>query len=141
MSVWADELVHQLEHDHGMTEEQAVELYWALSRRYGWTGSVFTHKDVDVFVHADEDGYGDSETAGWDEKEEYLTEAVRDRLASSWVWRDGIPGALTERGNEFLPSVNVYPSGEFDIYDNIMQSAQRFRADGSRKELDPAQEA
>lgn len=131
MSEWADEVMHQLVHDHGMDEEKALELYYALSSRYRWSGAVFTIRDVNVVIHEDEDEDGEGDWTGYWESEDKVTQAMRDALAWHWMWRRGIPDTLAERGNEFVPIINIYPSGEFDIEDVINMSRERYRADGS----------
>lgn len=131
MSLWTEEVVRRLERDQGMTEDDAMSLYHALSERYGWTGTIFTVRDVTVVVHEDEDEDSDGEWTDFYQAEDRLTPAIRDALSWHRMWRRVIPEALTEHGNEYTPVINIYKSGEFDIENPFDSSRQRHRADGS----------
>lgn len=71
-----------------ITESEALRLYYALSRKFGWSGTLFTRGDVDSY---------------WEEYTgEDMTDEDWEEVSDSWYWNSGLPTSMIERGNDLI---------------------------------------
>jgi len=81
----------------GMTEEQALSLFWAMKNRFGWAGTVFTRSDAEQ-EWQNEQFDPATELTSDNPMPDDVWEAVQD----SWYWHRGLPELMTERGWELV---------------------------------------
>lgn len=76
-----------------INEAQAIELYWRLCKKFGWTGTFFTRDDVQSewasqMELATEELHFDKE----------MPDDVWSAVTTNYYWTKGMPDRLTEEG-------------------------------------------
>lgn len=73
-----------------ITEDEAIDLHYKLSRRFGWGGTFFTRADAESKW---QELTGDDLT-----NSEPLPDDVWENIRQTWYWRKGLTDSLTEYG-------------------------------------------
>lgn len=76
-----------------LTEDEALDVYHVLRRRFGWAGTFFTRADAEQEWQNQQydDTTGQTPTTA-------LSDEVWTAIQSTWAWRKGLTDSLTEHG-------------------------------------------
>ena len=75
-----------------LSEEQSVDLHYAMSSKYKWAGMIFTQNEIIELIEDD------------DIPETIQNDLVRE-VVDSWHWNEGMDDALAETGYALLNEV------------------------------------
>lgn len=80
-----------------MTEGQALDVFYQLSRKWGWAGTVFIRNDVETEWQNQQYDPETGLTSG-----EPLPDDVWDAVQDTWEWRKAMTARMCEVGSDMV---------------------------------------